>query len=348
MKTRSDYFGTFCRVSRAFSGDLGKDEILDLVVESAIETMDGKAASLFLLDEKRGLFVAGAQRGLSKNYLHSKPINAMDLVAPILHGGYLAIRDATTDPRIENHEAKRREGVASLLVVPVLVRGRAIGILALYTAKPRNFKNEEIAFLSALAEQGGIAIERARLVETIRNNTKLFHDLAMHINASMDIKKIMEILSAGIAKALDVKAVSVRLLDEEGRTLKLVASYGLSKDYLMKGPVSAEKSIAEALCGKPVVVRNASSDEGVQYREEKKAEGIVSILCVPIKEREKVIGVLRLYTDREREFTADEIMLVSALAHQGGIAIQNASLFLALKEDMKDLKNDLWSHRSWF
>jgi GAF domain-containing protein len=170
----------------------------------------------------------------------------------------------------------------------------------------------------------------------------------MHINASMDIKKIMEILSAGIAKALDVKAVSVRLLDEEERTLKLVASYGLSKEYLMKGPVSAEKSIAEALRGKPVVVRNASSDEGVQYREEKKAEGIVSILCVPIKEREKVIGVLRLYTDREREFTADDILLVSALAHQGGIALQNASLFLALKEDMKDLKDDLWSHRSWF
>ncbi|MEW6376377.1 MAG: GAF domain-containing protein, partial [Thermodesulfobacteriota bacterium] len=173
-------------------------------------------------------------------------------------------------------------------------------------------------------------------------------DLAAHINSTLDVKEIMRIMSEEIARAFGMKAVSVRLLDEKRETLKLVASYGLSEKYLNKGPISAEKSITEALKGKPVVVTNAATDQGVQYRKEKEEEGIMSILCVPIKAKEEVIGVMRLYSGVPREFTEDEIMLVIALAHQGGLAIQNASLYLMLKEDMKDLKSDIWSHRSWF
>jgi GAF domain-containing protein len=127
-----------------------------------------------------------------------------------------------------------------------------------------------------------------------------------------------------------------------------VASYGLSEKYLNKGPISAEKSIAEALMGKPVVVKNASADKGVQYKQEKKEEGIVSILCVPIKAKEEVIGVLRLYSATPRDFTEDDIMQVTALAYHGGLAIQNASLYLMLKSDMKELKEEIWSHRRWF
>jgi len=348
MVKKSDYFKTFCRVSRVFGTTSDKDMLLNMIVESAIDTMKGKAASLFLFDEKRDIFHIGAQKGLSEDYLHSKPINARSVVDDILHGGYIAVYDATTDPKVENQEAKRKEGVASILVVPVLVQGKAVGILTLYTAKPRKFTEQEIEFLSALAEQGGMAIEQARLLASIRRNTKLFHDLAVSINSSLDVKKIMDIMSGDIARAFDVKAVSVRLLDENEKRLKLVTSYGLSEKYLNKGPVSAEESIAEALQGTPVVVKRASTDPGVQYRKEKEEEGIVSILCVPIKAREKVVGVLRLYSGREREFSEDEIMFASALAHQGGLAIQNASLYLRLKEDMKDLKDDLWSHRSWF
>ncbi|TFG38513.1 MAG: GAF domain-containing protein, partial [Syntrophobacterales bacterium] len=251
MAKKNNYFKTFCKVSRKFGSTFDREELLNLIVESAIDTMEGKAASLFLFDKKRDIFVRGAQKGLSNDYLHSKPIDARKVVEDILHGGHIAVYDATTDPHVENHEAKRKEGVASMLVVPVLVEGRAIGILALYTATPRKFTKEEIEFLTALAEQGGIAIQHARLVRRIRENTRIFHDLAASINASLDIKKIMGIMSEDIARAFDVKAVSVRLLDEDERTLKLMASYGLSDQYLKKGPVSAEKSIAEALEGKP-------------------------------------------------------------------------------------------------
>jgi GAF domain-containing protein len=350
MPNKTDYFTTICKVSRAFGTTFRKEKLLDLIVQSAIDTMNGKAACLFLEDEdkKSSLLVPIAQKGLSKDYLHAEPKEAKRAADEILKKGYIAIHDAAKDPRIESHEMKRAAGIVSILVVPVMVEDRVIGVLALYTSQKRIFSDEEIEFLTALAEQGGMAIERSRLVEQINKNTELFHDLSVSINSSLDVKNIMNIMSVDVAKAFGVKAVSVRLLDKEKKTLQLVASYGLSKNYLKKGPISAEKSIAQALKGNPVVVKDAASDNGVQYKDEKKEEGIFSILCVPIKAKDEVIGVLRLYSGVPRDFTRGEIKLATAIAHQGGLAIQNASMYLMLKQDMKDLKEDIWSHRSWF
>jgi len=318
MPERKEFFSTICMVSRAFGTTLEMSALLDLIVQSAIETMNGKAACLFLHDEgkKSPLYFPLAQKGLSRNYLHVEPQEAIRAADVILKKGYLAIHDATKDPRVKHHDLKKAEGIASILVVPVMVKDALIGLLALYTSKARRFSDNEIEFLTALAEQGGMAIQHTRLLEQIRRNTQLFYDLAVNINSSLDIKEVMKILSTNVAKSFGVKGVSVRLLDRDNRTLELVASYGLSRKYLDKGPIDAEKSIAEALSGKAVVVRDASKDSGVQYKKEKLKEGIVSILCVPIKEKEDVIGVLRLYSDVPREFTEDEIKLATIIAHR--------------------------------
>jgi GAF domain-containing protein len=347
MTKKNDYFKTICKVSRVFGTTLDKDEILELIVKSAIDTMKEKAACLWLADEERDEFRPAAQKGLSEKYF-VKPLRSRGIVSIVLKEGYLHARDATTDQRLEEHEAKKAEGIASMLIVPVKVKDKVMGVLSLYTSKPRNFSNDEIDFLTALAEQGGMAIEHARLFEKVKENTRLFHDLAVSINSSLDVKEIMYILSANLAEALGVKASAVMLIDKDKQTLELMASYGLSEKYLDRGPLSLEKSMADTLKGRPVVIKDATSDKSVQHRKEKEEEGIVSILSVPIMAKEEVIGALRLYSGVKREFTEDEIMLVTALAHQGGLAIQNASMYLMLQQDMKDLKDDLWSHRSWF
>ena len=129
MTTSQDYFKTICEVNRAFGSTLEYKALLDLVVEKAVETMEGKAACLFLADKRKDVFVAMAQKGLSPDYLHTPPGDAKKLVEEIVKEGHLAITDATTDPRVTNHEAKKKEGIASMLVVPVMVRGKAIGVI---------------------------------------------------------------------------------------------------------------------------------------------------------------------------------------------------------------------------
>jgi len=348
MTKRNNYFKTFCKISKAFGTTLSKEKLLYLIVHSAIDTMDAKAACLFLADEEKDVFVPMSQKGLSDNYLHASPIRAKKIVDEILKGGYLSFYDATTDSRLENLEAKKTEGIASILSVPVLVKDKAIGILSLYTGEPRDFSQDEIDFLTALAEQGGIAIGQARLFERINQNSTLFLNLASSINSTLDIKKILHILSAEICEALNMKGVAIRLLNNETGNLELVASYGLNEEFINKGPVSAEKSISQVLKGETIIVEDVATDDRIEYREETLKEGIASILCVPIKSREEVIGVMKLYSDAVRKYPQDVIILVNALAHTGGLAIQNASMYLSLQEDKKSLEEDIWSHRSWF
>jgi GAF domain-containing protein len=348
MTEQPDYFKTFCKVSKAFGTVLSTEKLLDLIVESAIETMDAKAACLFLADEEKDIFVPVAQKGLSDNYLHAKPLQAKQLVGAILKGGYLHIKDATSDPRVENHDAKKAEGIASILDVPVMVRDKAIGVLALYTSRARDFSGDEIDFLSALAEQGGMAVERARLLDRIQKNSALFLQLASSINSSLDIKKILHTLTAEIAQALGMKGALIRLLNEKTGALDLITTYGLSDEFLNKGPVSAEKSISEALRGKTVVIKDVATDTRIQYRQEHVDEGIASMLSVPIKSKEEVIGVIRLFSAVKRDYPVDTLMLLEALAHTGALAIQNASMYLRLQHAKEDLEKDIWSHRSWF
>ena len=352
MTTKNDYFQSLSKLSREFGTTKDQDKLLHLIVSTAVQTMKGKAASIFLMDEEESEAtarnVAVAQVGLSDNYIHAGTGHAVKISPQLLQDGYIYFHDATTDKRLINHDAKKAEGIGSILTVPVMVKGKMLGILSLYTKEMRKFTKDEIDFLSILAEQGGIAIENAQLINKLRNNSQIFLNIAASISSSLDLKTILQTLTKDVAKSLDVKAASVRLLDSDKQTLKLVASFGLSEKYLNKGPISAEKSIAEALKGKPVVINNASTDNGVQYKKEKKDEGIVSILCVPIKSKNDVIGVLRLYSNRQREFTEDDIILATAVASQGGLAIQNACLYLTAQDDLKDLKENIWSHKLWF
>jgi GAF domain-containing protein len=348
MTKRNNYFKIFCKISKAFGTTLSKEKLLDLIVHNAIDTMDAKAACLFLADEEKDVFIPMAQKGLSENYLHANPIRAKKIVDEILKEGYLSFYDATTDSRLENLEAKKTEGIASILSVPVMIKEKAIGILSLYTSKHRDFSKDEINFLAALADQGGIAIGRARLFERMSMNSMLFLDLTSSINSTLDINQVLHILTAEICEALGMKGVLIRLLNHETGNLDLVASYGLSEKFQNKGPVSIEKSIAQALKGETVIIEDVSTDNRLQYKEEIIKEGVVSMLCVPIKAREEVIGVMSLFSGTGRKYPDDVIILVNALAHTGGLAIQNASMYLSLQEDKKSLEEDMWSHKSWF
>jgi signal transduction protein with GAF and PtsI domain len=328
MSERNDYIKAISKVSRALSTTIERDKLLEMIVKSAVDTMKAKAACLFLAtDETKEEYAAVAQTGLSKSYVHAAPGRMASAMKLLKKDGFIHYRDVAKDEGVQNKEAKVKEGIGSILVVPVLVR-------------------DEI--LTVLAEQGGMAIERAQLIERLRNNARIFLEMASSITASTDIKTILQTLTEDVAKALGVKAATIRLLDENRVTLRLAASYGLSEKYLQKGPISAEKSIAQALQGKPVVVKDAATDTGVQYRNEKKEEGIVTILSVPIKSRDEVIGVLRLYSAVAREFRESEITFVTALAYMGGVAIQNMQLYAMLSDDVKDLRENVWIFKSWF
>jgi len=174
---------------------------------------------------------------------------------------------------------------------------------------------------------------------------ELFRDVCKVINSSLDLKEVLILITENIVKLINVKACTIFLLDKSRNKLDVSASYGLSEAYLRKGPLDADKSIAETLDGKIVLILDTSNDSRVQYPEEAKREGIVSVLSVPMTVKGQILGVLRIYTSEQRDFSDDEYKLISGLADIGGIAIDNARMYHHLKADHESLIAD--THR-WF
>jgi len=346
MTKQMDCFRIFCRLAKAFGTTQSRDQLLELIVESAIETMDGKAACLFLADEDQDVFVPVAQKGLSPHYFHASPMKARAIVAALVKKGHLAFEDATADPRLENHEAKKAEGIASILTVPVMVKARPIGVLSLYTAQRRRFSEMDIEFLSALADQGGVAVEQATLLERIRANTRLFLTLSSGINESLDIRKIMHILTAEISEALSMKGAAVQLKDPRSGRLETVGSYGLDENVL--AAMVKDKAAAQALAGQTVIRPDLADDKRSAFGAATAGAGLRAMLCVPIRAKESVIGLMRVFAGKPHDWDEDQVALVQALAQTGGLAMENAACVLRLQDDMHNLQQDIWSHRSWF
>jgi GAF domain-containing protein len=343
-----DYLISFHEISRALGSTLKSADLFEILLKSVTETMKVKASSLLLIDEKSNELRHTHSFGVSENYLSKGPLDLDKSILDRVEHKPSLISDATTDERVQYKEAAKQEGIASILVVPIVVSGKAIGCIQLYTATPCDFTEDETNFVFSLAEMGGLALENARLYERRKENNKVFWELAKSINSSLKLNDVLEAMVKNITRTLDLKGCVIRLLDEKRRVLELMASYGLSEKYIKKGTVDLDKSSIEPMEGKIAYVADASKDSRLQYPEEAKQEGIASILSVPMKVKDKVVGVMRLYTHKIREFGDDEMPFVLALADLGGLAVENAVMYQKTKDDYNDLRDNLWSYRAWF
>ncbi|MDI6763100.1 MAG: GAF domain-containing protein [Thermodesulfobacteriota bacterium] len=172
------------------------------------------------------------------------------------------------------------------------------------------------------------------------------YELAATLNSSRAPDSILQSVVEGVAKAMGAKGCSLMLLSPDMKVLLHTAAYGLSDWYVRKGPVSADKSISEALEGKPVAILDATEDHRIQYREQAKKEGIASILSVPMMLREDIIGVIRVYTAERHQFTMDDMYFAGGVANLGAIALENARLYEAVQRDYETFRQDMLEWRA--
>lgn len=172
----------------------------------------------------------------------------------------------------------------------------------------------------------------------------LNYESLMRITSSIsmirDPEEIVLVSVEGVTSALKVKGCALFLIDKSSRLLSLAGSYGLSQDYLDKGPVSALQSISSSLeDGKPVAIYDVNDDPRLQYPEAAIKEGIASILSVPIIIGERTIGCLRVYTAEPWEFGLDDVNFVQAVAQIVGMAMELCRINKGYKESIDILKS---------
>jgi signal transduction histidine kinase len=182
LRLKARLFESLASVSRTINSTLNMDEALRAITREACVLMRTRMCSLMMLDEGREWLDLRASHGAGEAYLKKPRLSVGDSILGVVvrRKKPLQVENVQTSGRYQNVEVARREGLISLLSVPLLFAGQATGTLNVYTGRPYNFSNEEIRILSALAGLSAIAIEKARLYERIvdveeqlRQNEKL-------------------------------------------------------------------------------------------------------------------------------------------------------------------------------
>jgi len=376
----TEYLRTFFDVNQTIFSSLSLKEILKILVKKTVSALGAKAGSLRLIDDQTKRLELAASHKLSKKYLNKGPLSSDESIPEVMEGKVVLVKDAHNDSRIQYRAEKIREGINTILSVPMIAKDKVIGVLRLYSEEPRDFSDEEIEFVSALAEMGGLAIANAKIyedegvrlssflkqvgidlpeelkrpkqrlrpftVEQVDPSKSLeyfraLHDIARTILSTLDSRRVIDLLLGKVLTVMNVKACSLRLVNETTRELDMMASKGLSETYLKKGPVHLEKSIRETLKGVSVLILDATADPRIEYPHENAREGIAAILSLPIIAGKRVIGILRLYTQETREYSREDVAFLTAVAELAGLAIINARLYEKTKYDLSFWKTTL-------
>jgi signal transduction histidine kinase len=186
--------------------------------------------------------------------------------------------------------------------------------------------------------------EARERTERSARKTRAVLETARTIGGTLDMERETEALARAAVRAVGARAASIRVLDPQGQRLELNASFGLSREYLEKGAVSASRGTIDrrVLNGETVAIEDVTTEPGFQYPEEARREGLRSAMCVPLilPERgpagegpsEPPMGVLRVYTGEPHAFTEEETGFLAALASQGAVALANALAYDQLRK----------------
>jgi len=163
-------------VSRTVNSSLDPSEVLARIAEQVTRAMGVKGCFVRLLDRTGQVLKPAAFYGLSDRYAQKGPVEVLrsKIDQEALAGQMVAIYDARTDERFQYREEAAKEGLASVLVVPLMVEGRRpVGVLRVYTDTSREFDAEERKFVQAIADISAIAIENARMHQTLKRQMEL-------------------------------------------------------------------------------------------------------------------------------------------------------------------------------
>jgi signal transduction protein with GAF and PtsI domain len=170
-------------VSRTIVSDHYLKEILQLIVAMTAKVMDSKICSVMLLDEKREELVISATQSLSNDYVNKPNLKVGQSISGrvVSEKKPIIVGNVTKEPGYMYPEVAKKEGIVSLLSVPMMIKDRIIGVINSYTKSEHVFKKEEIDILQAVANQAAVAIE----------NTNLSHEI-LAAKEALESRKIIE------------------------------------------------------------------------------------------------------------------------------------------------------------
>jgi signal transduction histidine kinase len=330
--------------------------VFDTLVQSAARLCEANSAFIFRRD--------GDVYRLAANYGFSREFQECTERNPIAPGrGTLVgrtalecrtvhIPDVLVDPERKLPESIGLGHLRTMLGVPLIREGAPIGVIALTRSAVRPFTTNEIALVSSFADQAVIAIENVRLFDEVQARTRELSESLQQQTATADVLKVISRSTFDLRSVLQTLVESAgRLCDADYATITrqkdgvlfFAEAYGYSPEFIeyVRG-LRVERGRGTAtgralLEGRVIHIADVLADPDYAWAEAQRLGGYRTVLAVPMLREGMPIGVLTLTRSKVRPFTDKQIELVSTLADQAAIAIENVRLFDEIQDKNRQL-----------
>jgi phosphoserine phosphatase RsbU/P len=337
--TDTELLSTLFELGREVTSVLNLDELLAKIPQLIARLTRFSAFSVYLLDEKRHELRIGYAVGYPEELLPNLRLQVGQGVvgAAVEEGRPILVNDIRREPRYMGP----LRNMLSQLAVPMRRKGRVIGALNLLNEAENAFTPQDEALLRQFAAHVAVAIENARLFESERqyvNTLETLAEIGREMASILALDELLGRIAALTKRLIDYRTLGILLLNEESQQLemKLAVSYG-------KGNEAKHMALGEGLVGwaalhkEPVLVSDVSLDP----RYVKLVEDVRSELVVPLLVKERCIGVIDLESPELDAFTKEHKELLTLLASQAAVAIDNARLYEEVRRNEERIEKEL-------
>ncbi|MDY7040172.1 MAG: GAF domain-containing protein, partial [Chloroflexota bacterium] len=329
--------------------NLALEQITSDVLDLAISDLEASYGSIILLDDDRKV----ANYVLARKEL--SPEDAHQVVEQVLTQGLAGwvVRHRQATIVSDTHHDERwlllpgdTLAVRSVIAVPLILEEVVRGVLVLVHPEPHHFNEQHLRLLRSTARHAIIGLNNARLLEQAQQRLRelsLFNEIGRAI-ATLDLDVVLALITENTARALQVERCALFLLDDNKRELVLRAADNpdWSGEFLgLRLPLAARPQVADAIARRePIEIRDIFADERLQdFWPRARELGLRAQLAVPLIVQGKAIGAIKLdRTDARPHFTAEEIHICQAIAHQAASAIDNARLYQETRRRAEQLR----------
>jgi signal transduction protein with GAF and PtsI domain len=331
------------------SSGLDLSAILSEVVNIVNEITDADSVFIYLADDKEKNLILMASK-----LPHFKELGTVTLKIGEGITGWVAkeirvvnIKEgAYKDKRFKGFDILPEDKYEAFLSVPIIYKKKATGVINIQHKKSYQYSPKTVNLLSIIAKQVSGVIEHARLYAEAKKKALQFDKLvqvSQSVTSESYLDEILNLIVVVTAEMINSKICSIMLLDEKGKELAIKATQSLSEEYKRKPNIKVDQSLSGQVVRtkKPLIVFDVRLEARYAYRDLAIKEGLSSMISVPMIVRDKVIGIINVYTQDPYEFSQEEVNVLQMVANQAAIAVENTKLMeetLKAKEALETRK----------
>lgn len=334
-------------ISHTIGSTLDLDEVLRQIIDLVVQVTRGDSCLLYLLDETEEFLVLQA----SKNP-HPRLIGRIAVKVGEGITGWVAqeaqqvaiARHAAKDVRFKFFHTLPEDKFEAFLSVPIIATGgRVIGVINVQHRRAHRHSDREKTLLSIIGHQVGSAIRNARLYEETSHRSRQITTLAkvgQLISSGQYMDEMLQLIVRMIAEMMQARVCSIMLVDTQKNELVLKAAKCSSEEYWQRPNLKIGKSLVSRVVKEsaPLMVRDVTREAGYLYPELATREGVRSLVSVPMIYKDHVIGVINVYSAEERTFSGEDLRVLSTVANQAALAVENTKLSVAVQESQEALQ----------